>query len=76
MTERAGIFQHDRTTANGIVLGGLDDMNLDDRKLIARRRERRTKEKGHNGLNRCALRRKIRGRIKAPYIARLNARRQ
>jgi hypothetical protein len=33
MTERASIFQHDRTTANGLVLDGLDDMNIDDRKL-------------------------------------------
>lgn len=33
MKERACIFQHDRTTANGLVLDGLDDMNLDDRKL-------------------------------------------
>jgi hypothetical protein len=32
MTERACIFRHDRTTANGIVLDGLDDMNIDDRK--------------------------------------------
>jgi uncharacterized Zn-binding protein involved in type VI secretion len=33
MGERACIFQHDRTTANGVVLDGLDDMDLDDRKL-------------------------------------------
>jgi hypothetical protein len=33
MAERACIFQHDRTTANGVVLDGLDDMDLDDRKL-------------------------------------------
>jgi uncharacterized Zn-binding protein involved in type VI secretion len=33
MVERACIFQHDRTTANGIVLDGLDDMYLGDRKL-------------------------------------------
>lgn len=33
MIERACIFQHDRTTANGIVLDGLDDIGLDDRKL-------------------------------------------
>jgi uncharacterized Zn-binding protein involved in type VI secretion len=33
MGERACIFQHDRTTSNGIVLDGLDDISLDDRKL-------------------------------------------
>ncbi|NPT53796.1 PAAR domain-containing protein [Paraburkholderia elongata] len=33
MGERACIFQHDRTTANGIVRDGLDDIGLDDRKL-------------------------------------------
>ncbi|MBY4868142.1 PAAR domain-containing protein [Burkholderia sp. Bp9017] len=33
MTERACICQHDRTTANGVVLDGLDDIGLDDRKL-------------------------------------------
>jgi uncharacterized Zn-binding protein involved in type VI secretion len=33
MTERACIFQHDRTTANGVVLDGLDDIDLDGRKL-------------------------------------------
>jgi len=33
MAERACIFQHDRTTANGVVLDGLDDIGLDDRKL-------------------------------------------
>jgi hypothetical protein len=33
MAERAWIFQHDRTTANGIVLDGLDDIGLDDRKM-------------------------------------------
>ncbi|MBN3837369.1 PAAR domain-containing protein [Burkholderia sp. Ac-20344] len=33
MTGRACIFQHDLTTANGVVLDGLDDISLDDRKL-------------------------------------------
>ncbi|RQR53066.1 PAAR domain-containing protein [Burkholderia sp. Bp9140] len=33
MAERACIFQQDRTTANGVVLDGLDDIGLDDRKL-------------------------------------------
>ncbi|WP_156924557.1 PAAR domain-containing protein [Burkholderia sp. WSM2230] len=33
MRERACIFQHDRTTANGVVLDGLDDIGLDDRKM-------------------------------------------
>ncbi len=33
MAERACILQHDRTTANGIVLDGLDDIGLGDRKL-------------------------------------------
>uniref|UniRef100_UPI0036D34CCF PAAR domain-containing protein n=2 Tax=Streptomyces TaxID=1883 RepID=UPI0036D34CCF len=33
MRERALIYQHDRTTANGVVLDGLDDVELDDRKL-------------------------------------------
>ena len=33
MGERACILQHDKTTANGVVLDGLDDMGFDDRKL-------------------------------------------
>ncbi len=33
MAGRACIFQHDRTTANGVVLDGLDDIGLNDRKL-------------------------------------------
>lgn len=33
MTERACILQHDRTTANGVVLDGLDDIGLDERKM-------------------------------------------
>lgn len=33
MTDRACIFQHDRTTANGVVLDGLDDIGLGDRRL-------------------------------------------
>ncbi|EPS1224245.1 MULTISPECIES: PAAR domain-containing protein [Burkholderia] len=33
MTGRACIFQRDRTTANGVVLDGLDDIGLGDRRL-------------------------------------------
>ncbi|AXF23239.1 PAAR domain-containing protein [Burkholderia pyrrocinia] len=33
MGERACIFQQDQTTANGVVLDGLDDMDLDGRKV-------------------------------------------
>ncbi|KVG68984.1 hypothetical protein WL77_23440 [Burkholderia ubonensis] len=33
MRERALIYQHDRTTANGVVLDGLDDVELDGHKL-------------------------------------------
>lgn len=33
MGERACIFQHDRTTANGIVLDGIDGTGLDERGL-------------------------------------------
>jgi uncharacterized Zn-binding protein involved in type VI secretion len=33
MTERTCIFQYDRTTANGIVLDGLADVTLNDRKV-------------------------------------------
>lgn len=33
MTGRACIFQRDRTTADGVVLDGLDDIGLGDRRL-------------------------------------------
>ncbi|WP_175717815.1 PAAR domain-containing protein [Burkholderia anthina] len=33
MAERAWICQHDRTTAHGVVLDGLDGIGFDDRKL-------------------------------------------